>query len=272
MSSLCLVNLLNDDPHYLPNFLMLDKASIDNTKRIEKGKCWSRGNHLNFNNLSKMIPAFPSRAILIQFTITYRKFSFLMLLDLSTLEWNKSFLSKLFSCFRLSFLAIVLLITPEAAFAGPADLLIHSEDFTANELIPVPYTCSGDDRSPQLSWSGVPRAAKTLALIVRDPDAPAGSYVHWVVFNLPANLSGLPESVPATPTIAQGGMQGRNGGGKAGYQGPCPPPGPTHHYHFRLYALDGSLSLTEDATAADVERAMAGHVLATGELVGTFAR
>jgi Raf kinase inhibitor-like YbhB/YbcL family protein len=168
--------------------------------------------------------------------------------------------------------AITLLITPRLVFAGQPDLLIHSANFTANEPIPVKFTCSGDNRSPQLTWSGIPTTTKTLALIVRDSDAPMGSYVHWVLFNLPADVSGLPEGVPTTSTIAQGGTQGLNGGGKIGFQGPCPPPGPIHHYHFRLYALDRSLNLTADATAAEVEAAMAEHVMASGEIVGTFAR
>ncbi len=99
-----------------------------------------------------------------------------------------------------------------------------------------------------------------------------GSYVHWVVFNLPANGGGLPEAVPAVSNIELGGIQGVNGAGKSGYQGPCPPPGPEHHYHFKLYALDASLKLTGAATAADVEQSMSGHVIATGELVGTYAR
>jgi Raf kinase inhibitor-like YbhB/YbcL family protein len=169
-------------------------------------------------------------------------------------------------------LVIILLITPRLIFAEQPDLLMHSANFTANEPIPVEFTCSDANRSPQLTWSGVPTTTKTLALIVRDPDAPMGSYVHWVIFNLPANASGLPEGVPATSTIAQGGTQGLNGGGKIGYQGPCPPPGPIHYYHFRLYALDRRLNLSADATAAEVEAAMAGHVVAAGELVGTFAR
>jgi len=107
---------------------------------------------------------------------------------------------------------------------------------------------------------------------VRDPDAPIGSYVHWVLYNLPANVSGLPAAIPTAPTIAQGAVQGVNGSGASGYQGPCPPPGAAHHYHFKLYALDVKLGLPLGATADEVEHAMNGHVIASAELIGTFGR
>jgi Raf kinase inhibitor-like YbhB/YbcL family protein len=174
--------------------------------------------------------------------------------------------------FSLLSCLLALLVAPRTVPADSPELLITSTDFAANESIPVAYTCSGDNRSPELSWSGVPTTSKTLALIVRDPDAPMGSYVHWVLFNLPANVDRLPAAVPTTPSIAPGAVQGVNGRGKSGYQGPCPPPGPVHHYHFKLYALDTRLNLMADATAAQVEQAMNGHVLASAELIGTFAR
>ncbi len=170
------------------------------------------------------------------------------------------------------FCGIATLIALRVAFAGSLELLINSIDFTMNEPIPVPYTCSGDNKSPALAWSGVPVTTKTLALIVRDPDAPMGSYEHWVLYNLPANVSGLPAAIPPTPTIAQGALQGVNGSGASGYQGPCPPPGAAHHYHFKLYALDVKLALPPGATADEVEHAMSGHVIASAELIGTFAR
>jgi Raf kinase inhibitor-like YbhB/YbcL family protein len=156
--------------------------------------------------------------------------------------------------------------------SADAGLLMHSINFAANAPIPAIYTCSGDNKSPALAWTGVPVTAKTLAIVVRDPDAPRGSYVHWVLYNLPANISALPEAVPTTPTIVEGAEQGVNGSGKTGYQGPCPPPGPTHHYHFNLYALDSKLDLPAGATAAEVEQAMKGHVVASAEVIGTFAR
>lgn len=175
-------------------------------------------------------------------------------------------------CFWLSIFCLIgSPIASGVALAG-SDLLIHSEDFKANESIPVPYTCSGDNKSPSLAWSGVPVTTKTLALIVRDPDAPVGSYVHWVLYNLPAGVNGLPAGIPTTPSIALGALQGVNGGGANGYQGPCPPPGPPHHYHFKLYALDAKLALPPGATAQEVERAMNGHVVMSAELIGTFGR
>jgi len=111
-----------------------------------------------------------------------------------------------------------------------------------------------------------------MALIVRDPDAPMGSWVHWVLYNLPASVTGLRTAVPTAATLDNGAVQGVNGGGKSGYQGPCPPPGPAHHYHFRLYALGNKLDLAAGATAHQVEQAVKGHVLASADLVGTFAR
>jgi Raf kinase inhibitor-like YbhB/YbcL family protein len=170
------------------------------------------------------------------------------------------------------FCGIAILIALRVTLAGSLELLINSIDFTTNEPIPVPYTCSGDNKSPSLAWSGVPVTTKTLALIVRDPDAPIGSYVHWVLYNLPANVSGLPAAIPTAPTIAQGAVQGVNGSGASGYQGPCPPPGAAHHYHFKLYALDVKLGLPLGATADEVEHAMNGHVIASAELIGTFGR
>lgn len=167
---------------------------------------------------------------------------------------------------------IALLITVQEAVPGSAKLLIKSVDFNANEPIPVPYTCSGSNKSPALTWSEVPVTTKTLVLIVRDPDAPMGSYVHWVLYNLPPNLDGLPEAIPTTPIIQQGARQGLNGGGTTGYQGPCPPPGAAHHYHFKLYALNVKLDLPAGATADEVEHAMNGHVTATAELIGIFRR
>ncbi len=172
----------------------------------------------------------------------------------------------------LVLLCLLTLFASGPARAEASKLKLHSIDFAANGPIPVAYTCSGESESPALTWSGVPAAAKVMALIVRDPDAPMGSYVHWVIYNLPASATGLSAAVPATATIDNGAVQGINGRGKIGYQGMCPPPGPAHHYHFRLYALDVKLKLGPGASADEVERAIKGHTLASTELVGTFAR
>jgi Raf kinase inhibitor-like YbhB/YbcL family protein len=176
-------------------------------------------------------------------------------------------------CFWLSmFCLIASLLARGVGLADSPNLLIYSVDFVTNESIPVPYTCSGDNKSPSLAWSGVPISTKTLALVVRDSDAPMGSYVHWVLYNLPASVNALPAGIPATPTISQGALQGVNGSGANGYQGPCPPPGAAHHYHFKLYALNAKLDLSAGENAEKVEQAMNGHVIASAELVGTFGR
>ena len=156
--------------------------------------------------------------------------------------------------------------------AGSPTLSIHSAGFDANAPIPVVYTCSGENKSPALVWTGAPTGTQSYALIVEDPDAPAGTFIHWVVYNLPARVSGLPMGVPQTPTIPGGGTQGLNGRGEIGYHGPCPPPGPAHHYHFRLFALDETTDLKPGTDQAELKRAIAGHVIAQGDLVGTFAR
>jgi Raf kinase inhibitor-like YbhB/YbcL family protein len=173
--------------------------------------------------------------------------------------------------FCLVVLMCALSIAGEAQTASP-NLLIKSAGFDANAPIPAVYTCSGENKSPALAWTGEPAGTRSYALIVEDPDAPGGTFIHWVAYNLPATVTALPMGVPKTPTIAGGGVQGVNGRGEIGYHGPCPPPGPAHHYHFRLYALDATLDLKAGADDATVKSAMAGHVIARGDLVGTFAR
>lgn len=172
--------------------------------------------------------------------------------------------------FLITLLGLVL-VTCARGESAQGELALTSSAFAADGRIPVRFTCSGENISPPLAWSGVPSSAMTLALIVKDPDAP-GDFVHWVMFNLPASANGLPEAVPATPKTATGAFQGRNGRGGAGYTGPCPPPGKDHHYHFRLYALDQSLASRDDADAAQVEKELQGHVVAQTDLVGIFSR
>lgn len=148
---------------------------------------------------------------------------------------------------------------------------ITSSAFSEGNPIPRKYTCDAEDASPPLAWSGVPAGTKSLALIADDPDAPVGTWVHWVIYNLPPTLNGLPEEVAKTPT-AEGGVQGINDFRKTGYGGPCPPRGKPHRYFFKLYALDTLLSLQAGATKAEVEKAMRGHILAQGQLMGTYSR
>lgn len=149
---------------------------------------------------------------------------------------------------------------------------LHSTSFRAGENVPVEHTCDGDDRSPPLGWTGTPKGTLSLALIVHDPDAPRGDWVHWVLFDLPATTTELGEGQPAARTLPSGGHQGRNDFGRIGYGGPCPPPGPAHRYVFELYALDAPLDLEPGCTRDDVETAMRGHMLGRAELMGRYAR
>jgi Raf kinase inhibitor-like YbhB/YbcL family protein len=152
-------------------------------------------------------------------------------------------------------------------------LQVSSAVFDAGGTIPEKYTCDGDDVSPPLAWGGVPGGTQSFALIVDDPDAPSGIFTHWVLFNLPAQATGLPEGVPAQATLDDGARQGTNSFRKPGYGGPCPPRGHgTHRYFFKLYALDAMLDLDAGATKEDLTGAMQGHVLAEGELMGRYAR
>lgn len=154
-----------------------------------------------------------------------------------------------------------------------AEMAIHVESaaFSEGGSIPRKHTCDGGDTSPPLAFRGVPAAAKSLALICDDPDAPGKTWVHWVVFDIPAGTGRLPEGVPARETLAGGGTQGKNDFKKLGYGGPCPPPG-THRYLFKLYVLDKELKLPAGATKAEVERAMEGHVLGQATLTGKYSR
>lgn len=156
---------------------------------------------------------------------------------------------------------------------------ITSTAFGEGQPIPKKHTGDGADVSPPLAWTNAPADAKSFALICDDPDAPTPSpWVHWVIFNLPAGIDSLPEGVPNAQRPGQpaGAIQGENSFGKGatiGYRGPAPPPGHgTHHYHFKLYALDAELQLAPGATKEELLRAMESHILARGELVGTYER
>jgi hypothetical protein len=164
---------------------------------------------------------------------------------------------------------------PAAAPASQGEtamtIQITSPAFSEGNPIPKKYTCDAEDVSPPLAWSGLPAGTQSMALIADDPDAPVGTWVHWVIFNLPPTLPGLSEGIAKTPTV-EGGIQGNNDFRKAGYGGPCPPRGKPHRYFFKLYALDTSLALEAGASKADVEKAMRGHILAQGQLMGTYSR
>jgi Raf kinase inhibitor-like YbhB/YbcL family protein len=155
---------------------------------------------------------------------------------------------------------------------SPVAFMVNSSAFEAGAAIPKKFTCEGTDASPALEWSGSPAKTASFALIVDDPDAPAGTWVHWVLWNLPADAHSLSEGVAKTEQLDDSTRQGRNDFRKVGYNGPCPPPGKTHRYFFRLYALEAKLDLAPGATRQELDAAMQGHILAKAEYIGTFRR
>ena len=151
-------------------------------------------------------------------------------------------------------------------------LQVTSTAFSPGGMIPKKSTCDGADVSPQLAWTDPPAGTESFALIADDPDAPVGTWVHWLLYDLPASTRELAEGVPKQEQLPSGARQGRNDFGKIGYGGPCPPPGKPHRYLFKLYALDAKTNLKAGATKGDAERAMKGHVLGQAELMGRYSR
>ena len=149
---------------------------------------------------------------------------------------------------------------------------LTSGAFREGQPIPDIHSCDGDDRSPPLTWSEVPVSTRSFALILDDPDAPRGTWIHWVLFNLPADAVELSPGVPTKPELKSGARQGVNDSGAVGYAGPCPPPGNAPRYFFRLYALDCALNLPPGVKREAVDDAIAGHVLAESVLMETFKR
>ena len=149
---------------------------------------------------------------------------------------------------------------------------LTSPAFVDGQPIPTKHTCDGADVSPPLNWSEAPPGTRSFALICDDPDAPVGTWVHWVIHGLSPATADLPEMVPPTERAPGGAKQGLNDFRRVGYGGPCPPPGRPHHYFFKLYALDTELALPARAIKADLVRAMAGHILAAAQLMGTYQR
>ena len=163
--------------------------------------------------------------------------------------------------------------TPSVAqTTGKDNMQITSTAFGDGAPIPARYTGDGQDVSPPLKFSNVPEGTRSLALIADDPDAPVGTWVHWVLYNLPSSVAELAEEVPKTKTIAAGASQGLNDFHRLGYGGPSPPPGKPHRYFFRLYALDKTLELKPGATRKELDRAMAGHILQQAQWMGTYQR
>lgn len=148
-------------------------------------------------------------------------------------------------------------------------MFITSPDFESDEPIAKVFTCDGENKNPSLEILDVPDEAQSLALILDDPDAPSGTFLHWMIWNIPPTTALIPEVFQAEPPV----VEGKNGRGKPGYTGPCPPPETgLHHYHFKLYALKEKLNLSPDASKEDLEREIEAHQLANAELVGTYTR
>ena len=179
-----------------------------------------------------------------------------------------------------AFLLLPLLVGTAANRAGKGleggapgmGFAVTSPSFQNGGSIPKKFTCDGADVSPELQLTAPPPGTQSLALIADDPDAPAGTWVHWVLFDLPAETKALPEGVAKVDQPPTGGRQGRNDFRKVGYGGPCPPPGKPHRYFFRAYALDGKVGLKPGASRQELEQAMHGHILGTAELMGKYQR
>lgn len=170
--------------------------------------------------------------------------------------------------------SVAFLSVPEAKAQKKGNKMtpeLMSNVIKEDQLIPSKYTCDGMNISPPISWRGTPKGTKTWALILDDPDAPAKTWVHWVIYNINASLTQLPEHLPTTDTLSNGALQGINDFGHYGYGGPCPPSG-THHYRFTLYALDTRLNLKVGASKAQLLEAMKGHILAETRLIALYKR
>ncbi|MCX7909081.1 MAG: YbhB/YbcL family Raf kinase inhibitor-like protein [Ignavibacteria bacterium] len=151
------------------------------------------------------------------------------------------------------------------------DIKIFSSAFEHEGFIPTKYTCDGENISPALSWKNIPSGTKSIAIINDDPDAPMGTWVHWVIYNISATATGLPENIKPMEKLSDGTLQGRNSWGKIGYGGPCPPSG-VHRYFFKIYALDVVLDLKPGASKEELLKAMKGHILAEGQFYGKYSR
>jgi Raf kinase inhibitor-like YbhB/YbcL family protein len=161
-----------------------------------------------------------------------------------------------------------------AGTRGGARLAVGSPAFAAGAAIPRRHACDGEDLSPAISWSGAPASTREFAIVCEDPDAPGGTFVHWVIWGIPATVSSLPEGIAAGDHVVgvASALQGTNGFRVHGYRGPCPPPGNPHHYRFRVYALSDRIDLPAGSTVERLRSAMDGHVAAAGEVIGTYGR
>ena len=179
-------------------------------------------------------------------------------------------MKKIFGLFLMGVLLTVLPIFGQAeGVRGKID--VRSSAFGEGDSIPSDFTCDGADMSPPIEWSGVPANAQSLAVIVEDPDAPAGNWTHWLVYDLPPDLMQLPAGISFGEKFPVGSLQGRTDFGKPGYRGPCPPKG-EHRYFFKVYALDAMLRLKSGASRQELSQVMQGHILAEGVLMGKYDR
>ncbi|MBN2085009.1 MAG: YbhB/YbcL family Raf kinase inhibitor-like protein [Anaerolineales bacterium] len=151
-------------------------------------------------------------------------------------------------------------------------IILTSSAFSEGAVIPRRHACNGDNLSPALSWNKSVMAVRSYALIMEDPDAPSGTFVHWVLFNIPPDRNQLPEGVEKNPDVPGIGRQGVNDAQKHGYCGPCPPPGKPHRYFFKIFAIDRILDLPAESTAARLREAIQSHLLDSGSLLGTYSR
>jgi Raf kinase inhibitor-like YbhB/YbcL family protein len=179
-------------------------------------------------------------------------------------------MKKIFNLFWMGMLLAALPVFGQEE-GGMEKITVTSPAFQEGEKIPFEHTCDGANVSPPLQWTGIPQNVKSLAVIADDPDAPAGDWVHWVFYDLPPDTAELPFAVPNIEKIPSGGTQGRTDFGEIGYGGPCPPRG-EHRYFFKVYALDEMLYLKPGVTKKELLRAMQGHVLAEGQLMGRYER
>ena len=178
-------------------------------------------------------------------------------------------------CATFAALGVCIVVHAAQKEATMAQFSLTSPSFRNNQSIPAKHSCEGADASPALTWEGAPAGTKSFALITDDPDAPGGTFVHWVLYGIPGTTTQLPENVAKTETVAalSNAKQGTSSFGRVGYGGPCPPRGHgIHHYHFKLYALDTELNLAQRVTKSQLEAAMKGHILSQAELVGTYRR
>ncbi len=175
------------------------------------------------------------------------------------------------ACLKARLRLVVPMLALILVGAGGVKMELKSKAFESGGMIPAKYTCDGEDISPPLQWSDPPVGTKSLALISDDPDAPVGTWVHWVVWNIPPSARSLDEKLPKKESLPDGTRQGTTDFRRIGYGGPCPPSG-AHRYFFKLYALDTTLNLPGSTTKKDLEREMQRHILGQAELVGKYRR